>query len=281
MAVPARGLPADRRTVYGYFGAWRDNGTRQRLHDRLRDQVRCAARRDPRPTAAVIDSQSVKAADTVPKATRGWDNAKKVNGRYLVRHIAVDAMGLVLAVVITAASVQDRDAARAVAVEPAPCLPEGRSDLGRRRIRRRQARRLGHRHENHRRGRGQARPACLRSPAAQMGRRADFRLDQQAPPHCPGLRAPTRQPRSHDLVGHDRSDDSPPGPGHRFITRSLRTSRGWFGGPRWPRRWRRGRLLLCVARVVPGFRVRGRCRRSRPRRRRSPRSVPTRLRPGR
>jgi len=51
----------------------------------------------------------VRAADTVPKAARGWDNAKKVNGK---RHIAVDTTGLVLAVVITAASVQDRDGAR-------------------------------------------------------------------------------------------------------------------------------------------------------------------------
>ncbi|MBO0883746.1 MAG: IS5 family transposase, partial [Mycobacterium sp.] len=51
-----------------------------------------------------------RAADTVPRATRGWDNAKKVNGRK--RHIAVDAAGLLLGVVITAASVQDRDAAR-------------------------------------------------------------------------------------------------------------------------------------------------------------------------
>jgi hypothetical protein len=58
----------------------------------------------------VVDSQSVRAADTVPKASRGWDNAKKVNGRK--RHIAVDTTGLVLAVVITAASVQDRDGAR-------------------------------------------------------------------------------------------------------------------------------------------------------------------------
>jgi transposase len=58
----------------------------------------------------VIDSQSVRAADTVPKASRGWDNAKKVNGRK--RHIAVDTTGLLLAVVITAASVQDRDGAR-------------------------------------------------------------------------------------------------------------------------------------------------------------------------
>ena len=108
-----RYLPADFppwRTICGYFAAWRDDGTLQQVHDRLRDQARAAAGRDPRPTAAVIDSQSVKAADTVPKASRGWDNAKKVNGRK--RHIAVDALGLVLAVVITAASVQDRDAAR-------------------------------------------------------------------------------------------------------------------------------------------------------------------------
>ena len=96
--------------MYGYFAAWRDDGTLARLHDALRARVRAAAGRDPQPTAAVIDSQSVRAADTVPKSTRGWDNAKKVNGRK--RHIAVDSMGLLLAVVITAASVQDRDAAR-------------------------------------------------------------------------------------------------------------------------------------------------------------------------
>jgi transposase len=75
-----RYLPADFppwRTVYGYFAAWRDDGTLARLHDVLRAQVRAAAGRDREPTAAVIDSQSVRAADTVPKASRGWDNAKK------------------------------------------------------------------------------------------------------------------------------------------------------------------------------------------------------------
>jgi hypothetical protein len=58
----------------------------------------------------VIGSQRARAANTVPWASRGWDNAEKDGGRK--RHIAVDATGLVLAVVITAASVQDRDAAR-------------------------------------------------------------------------------------------------------------------------------------------------------------------------
>ena len=97
-------------TVYGYFARWRDDGTLDRLHARLRDQARAAAGRNAAPTAAVIDSQSVRAADTVPRATRGWDAAKKVNGRK--RHIAVDVTGLLLAAVITPASVQDRDAAR-------------------------------------------------------------------------------------------------------------------------------------------------------------------------
>ena len=108
-----RALPADFppwQTVYDHFCRWQADGTTARVHDALRAQVRAAAGRDPEPTAAVIDSQSVRAADTVPKASRGWDNAKKVNGRK--RHIAVDTLGLLLAVVITPASVQDRDAAR-------------------------------------------------------------------------------------------------------------------------------------------------------------------------
>ena len=96
--------------MYGYFAAWRDDGTLARLHDALRARVRAAAGRDAEPTAAVIDSQSVRAADTVPRASRGWDNAKKVNGRK--RHIAVDTTGLLLEVLVTPASVQDRDAAR-------------------------------------------------------------------------------------------------------------------------------------------------------------------------
>jgi putative transposase len=94
----------------GYFAAWRDDGTLQQIHDQLREAARTAAGRNSTPTAAVLDSQSVRAADTVPKASRGWDNAKKVNGRK--RHIAVDTAGLLLAVVVTAASTQDRDGAK-------------------------------------------------------------------------------------------------------------------------------------------------------------------------
>ena len=216
-----RQLPADFppwQTVYGYFAAWRDDGTLARLHDTLRTLVRMAAGRHAEPTAAVIDSQSVRAADTVPKASRGWDNAKKVNGRK--RHIAVDTSGLVLAVVITAASVQDRDGARPLLWNLHRSCRRVRlvwADAGLRR----QARRLGRGLADDHPGRPQTRAARLRDPSPPLGGGADLRLDQQAPPYRPGLRATARQPRSHDLVGHDRPHDPPPGPAHRFIRRSL------------------------------------------------------------
>lgn len=65
--------------------------------------------RDRCPSAAIIDSQTVSAADTVPRSSRGWDGGKRTNG--VKRHIAVDVNGLLLDVVVTAASIQDRDAA--------------------------------------------------------------------------------------------------------------------------------------------------------------------------
>jgi putative transposase len=80
------------------------------MHDQLREAVRVLAGRGPQPTAAIIDSQSVKAADTVGKDSRGYDAGKKIEGRK--RHLAVDVMGLILCVLVTAASVQDRDGAR-------------------------------------------------------------------------------------------------------------------------------------------------------------------------
>ena len=64
------------------------DGTVNNLHNTLRGQVRQAAGRDPQPTAAIIDSQSVRAAETVARSSRGYDAGKKVNGRK--RHIAVN-----------------------------------------------------------------------------------------------------------------------------------------------------------------------------------------------
>jgi len=107
-----RALPVDFppwAAVYAFFERWNARGLPQGLVDRLRGRLRVACGRADLPTAGSIDSQSVKAADTVGAASRGFDGGKKINGRK--RHIAVDTMGLVLTVIVTAASVQDRDGA--------------------------------------------------------------------------------------------------------------------------------------------------------------------------
>jgi transposase len=95
------------QTVFWYFRRWQADGSLDRLHDALRDRLRDAGGRDPMASAGIVDAQSVKGADTVSSASRGYDAGKKVNGRK--RHIVVDTLGLLLAVVVTAASVQDRD----------------------------------------------------------------------------------------------------------------------------------------------------------------------------
>src|SRR5436305_9313835 len=106
-ALPAEFPPA--KTVYGLFRRWAAAGAWMRIHDALRDRARVRARRPPAPTAAVVDSASVRGADTVPARSRGYDAGKRVNGRK--RHLAVDTGGLLLAVVVTAAGIQDRDGA--------------------------------------------------------------------------------------------------------------------------------------------------------------------------
>ncbi len=97
------------KTVYDIYRRWTKAGAWQRIHDVLRDRARVRAGRNAQPTAAVIDSQTVRGADTVAAGTTGYDAGKKIKGRK--RHIATDTGGLLLAVVVTAASIQDRDAA--------------------------------------------------------------------------------------------------------------------------------------------------------------------------
>jgi len=96
------------KSVYHYFRQWQKEGTWQRIHDTLRAQVRQQAGRHKHPTAGCLDSQSVKTTQ-IP-GIRGYDKGKQVNGRK--RHLLVDTIGLLLAVVVTAASVSDPAGAR-------------------------------------------------------------------------------------------------------------------------------------------------------------------------
>ncbi|MFC6365383.1 transposase [Nonomuraea thailandensis] len=106
-----RNLPADFlapwRTVHAIFTRWWTDGNLYALHNDLREQVRIADGREPEPSAGIIDSQSLRAAETVAAGSRGYDLPKKVQGTK--QHIIVDALGLLLVVIVTAASVQDRE----------------------------------------------------------------------------------------------------------------------------------------------------------------------------
>jgi putative transposase len=106
-------LPHDfppRKTVYHYFRRWRIDGTWEQLNTALREMVRVQAGRAKQPSAAVLDSQSVKTVEG--GSERGYDAGKNVAGRK--RHTVVDTLGLVLGVLVTAANVQDRAAAKLV-----------------------------------------------------------------------------------------------------------------------------------------------------------------------
>ncbi|MEU9992932.1 IS5 family transposase, partial [Streptomyces sp. NPDC048045] len=119
-----RYLPHDfppHTTVFSYFSDWSADGTIEKLGVRLHRLVREKEGRDPEPTACVIDSQSVKTAHTVPTSTQGIDAGKKIVGRK--RSIVVDTLGLLLLVMVTAASVSDNEAGKQLLTRTAATHP--------------------------------------------------------------------------------------------------------------------------------------------------------------
>ena len=95
------------KTVYNIFWSWRKAGIWERIHDKLREKLRRASGKKATPTAAIVDSQSIRTAEG--GELRGYDAGKKITGRK--RHVAVDTLGLLLAVTVLPADIQDHDGA--------------------------------------------------------------------------------------------------------------------------------------------------------------------------
>lgn len=110
------------KTVYDYFARWAKDGTTAKIHDLLRTKVRQAAGRSAQPSAAILDAQSVKTSSNVAESAQGIDAGKKIKGRK--RHIAIDTLGLLLVVLVTAASVHDTAGGRDLVKQLADGFPK-------------------------------------------------------------------------------------------------------------------------------------------------------------
>jgi putative transposase len=105
--------------VYYYFSRWRDDGTLERLNRELRIKIRLLAGKDAEPSAAIMDSQTVKTTET--SGVRGYDAGKKING--IKRHVVVDTLGMLLMVMVLSADIQDPAGARLLLAKVKDCLP--------------------------------------------------------------------------------------------------------------------------------------------------------------
>ena len=150
-------LPHDlppRSAAYYYFARWRDDGTDQAIHDLLRWHAREKKGRKADPSLVVLDTQSVHAAASVPAGTTGKDAGKKVPGRK--RGLAVDVLGLVVAVVVLAASAHENTAGIALLDRVAAQRRHGAHGAGRPGVQ--ELGRRPRRHRGHRRAGRRAQP---------------------------------------------------------------------------------------------------------------------------
>ncbi len=201
-----RNLPSDFApwgTVYHYLRTWKRNGLWVQIHTHLREQVRVVAGRNRQPSAAILDSQSVKSPESSDE--RGCDAGKKVTGRK--RPILGDPIGLLLRVLGLPATIQERDGAR-------PLLSAFFRQSPRRRVKHIWADGgyawgfdpVGQEPlALHRRSRQAQRTAPLQGAAAPLGGRAHLRLARPLPPPQSRSRTPRSDGRNHGLFG----DDSP------------------------------------------------------------------------
>ena len=200
-------LPHDfpaKSTVYDHFAQWRDDGTWQHMMDALRRQVRQAAGHEPEPRTACIDSQTVKGTEV--GGERGYDGGKKIRG--VKRHIVVDSLGLLLVVMITAASLDDGTGAPGVLGRLTAAHPAGWRRSGATRSTATTPWTPGWRPWPAVRGRGHRAAAGLdglREAAEALGGGADVRLDRPVPAEQSRLRVVPALERG---IHQDRFDSS-------------------------------------------------------------------------
>ena len=192
--------------MYWHFSRWEQDKVTEQITAVLRRRVRSAAGREREPSAAIIDSQSVKGADTVDRTTRGYDPAKKINGRK--RFIVTDPLGLLLVVCVMAASVQDRDGAKTTLVSLYLCAGAVRV-RGRRLCR--GAGGLDPKAVVHGVARCAQRPwpDRVRGDPAPVGGGASPGVVDRPSASGPGLRAASGGVRGDGALGRDRSDGPP------------------------------------------------------------------------